>query len=90
MRRICSIDLPLKRSSAPGGTQKHQLYLCLRAGLSAALDVGRSVYLQALDDTRQLAEQVAQEAPCELRVACNASRGYYLLVSSKERPQLPE
>ena len=33
---------------------------------------------------------MAQEAPCELRVACNASRGYYLLVSSKERPQLPE
>ncbi|KAK8792367.1 hypothetical protein WA538_003753 [Blastocystis sp. DL] len=79
-----------KDISALGGTQKHQLCLCLRTGLSAALDVGRSVYLQALDDTRQLAEQVAQEAPCELRVACNASRGYYLLVSSKERPQLPE
>ena len=89
-RRTCSAVALFPRSSALGGTQKHQLCLCLRAGLSAALDVGRSVYLQALDDTHQLAEQVAQEAPCELRIACNASRGYYLLVSSKDRSQLPE
>ena len=74
--------------SSLGGTQKHQLCLCIRSGLSPALDVNRSVYLQAMEDTQALAEQYVHEAPCEIRVTSSISRGFYLLVSAKNRSYL--
>lgn len=80
--------MDLYNRSSLGGTQKHQLCLCIRPGLSAALDVNRSVYLQAMEDTHALAMQYVQEAPCEIRVTTSASRGYYLLVAAKNRNQL--
>ena len=50
--------------------------------------MNRSVYLQAMEDTQALAEQYVHEAPCEIRVTSSISRGFYLLVSAKNRSYL--
>lgn len=40
---------------------KHQLCLCLKPGIDASLDVNRSVYLQAVEDTSQLIQEYQQQ-----------------------------
>ena len=42
-------------------SQKHQLCLSIRAGIDAALDVNRMVYLQTLTDTEELLQQYQQQ-----------------------------
>ena len=43
------------------GVSKHQLCLCLKAGIDASLDVNRSVYLQAVEDTVLLIKEYQQQ-----------------------------
>lgn len=82
------------------GASKHQLCLCLKAGIDASLDVNRSVYLQAVDDTVQLIQEYQQQCrdgrkgsnadTFDLKMMNTVSRGYYLVVASKNRGLLSE
>ena len=72
-----------------GGTQKHQLCLCIRPGLNASLDINRTVYLQAIENTEALVVQYIRETALEMKMATNATRGYYLIIAGKDRKRLP-
>ena len=43
------------------GLSKHQLCLCLKTGIDASLDVNRSVYFQAIEDTIALIKTYQQQ-----------------------------
>lgn len=89
-----SLDL-----SALGGNQKHQLCLFIRTGLSGALDVSRSLYLQAVSDTQRVISQYQDErwlcraashvVPFEVKRVYSAARGYSMVVANKFKTQLP-
>ena len=72
------------------GLSKHQLCLCLKTGIDASLDVNRSVYFQAIEDTIALIKTYQQQYSFELKMVNNASRGYHLIVSSKNRAFLSD
>lgn len=90
----------VKESFSMNGASKHQLCLCLKAGIDASLDVNRSVYLQAVDDTVQLIQEYQQQCrdgregsnadTFDLKMMNTVSRGYYLVVASKNRGLLSE
>ena len=64
----------VKESFSMNGASKHQLCLCLKAGIDASLDVNRSVYLQAVDDTVQLIQEYQQQCIDGRRVQCRHVR----------------
>lgn len=65
--------------------------------MDAALDVNRAVYLQTVTDTTSLLAQYQEQCtfrwdslldPFELKIGNNAARGYYLIVSNKNKSKL--
>ena len=96
----CGMRERVKESFSMNGASKHQLCLCLKAGIDASLDVNRSVYLQAVDDTVQLIQEYQQQCrdgregsnadTFDLKMMNTVSRGYYLVVASKNRGLLSE
>lgn len=89
-----SLDL-----SSLGGNQRHQLCLFIRAGLSGALDVNRSLYLQAMSDTQRVISQYQTDrtgesvpsrvVPFDVKQGYSAARGYTMIVANKFKTQLP-
>ena len=91
-------DVSLDLSSL-GGNQKHQLCLFIRTGLSGALDVSRSLYLQAVSQTQSVISQYQNDrphrraaswvVPFEVKRVYSTARGYAMVVANKFKTQVP-
>ena len=70
----------------------------MRVGIDGALDINRSVYLQAISDTMALMEEYKQlcivvvyewlSDSFEIRGVSNSSRGYYMVIANKNKAKL--